>query len=303
MLSRNFRFLSTTSKTVTKGKVPSDKPTLTRPVRKALDNRPIIQEQRARNTALQSEAEAKNLDWRLVCSTILHRYPVITPDKEPWEVEYEKMEATIAEKHRELLIKELEGTPDSVLIEDKVLSKEEMLETLPFTPAPRITEADKTNDRHSLERRLTDSLFLIVRRNRGDFGWQFPQGKLQENETIADAAARILQRAGHADVDQFQGSVLSKKKPSPLLVPNNSYFVSKSPVGHYQYAYNPALQEKRKQFGARVFFTRAQYLGGSTLPVKISKKMYKDYAWIARDEVFEYFDPETAKFLYALLPY
>lgn len=252
---------------------------------------------------------------------------MITPDKEPWEVEYEKMEATIAEKHRELLIKELEGTPDSVFIEDKVLSREELLETLPFTPAPRVTEAgilflfhfletyhflkyfcylffsDKNNDRRSLERRLTESLFLIVRRNRDDFGWQFPQGKLQENETISDAAARILQRAGHADVDQFQGSALSKKKPSPLLVPQNSYFVSNSPVGHYQYAYNPALQEKRKQFGARVFFTRAQYLGGSTLPVKISKKLYKDFAWIARDEVFEYFDPETAKFLYSLLPY
>lgn len=43
--------------------------------------------------------------------------------------------------------------------------------------------SDATNDRRSLERRLQDSLYLIVKRNRADFSWQFPQGKVLDDET------------------------------------------------------------------------------------------------------------------------
>jgi large subunit ribosomal protein L46 len=55
---------------------------------------------------------------------------------------------------------------------------------MPFTPAPRTTEADMNNDRKSMDRRLQDSLFLIVKRSRNDHQWQFPQGKWVENETM-----------------------------------------------------------------------------------------------------------------------
>ena len=55
---------------------------------------------------------------------------------------------------------------------------------MPFKPASRITEADTNNDRKSLDRRLQDSLFLIVKRNRNDNSWQFPQGKLLAEETM-----------------------------------------------------------------------------------------------------------------------
>ena len=41
---------------------------------------------------------------------------------------------------------------------------------------------DTNNDRRSLERRLQDSLFLIVKRNRSDNSWQFPQGKILDDE-------------------------------------------------------------------------------------------------------------------------
>ena len=45
-----------------------------------------------------------------------------------------------------------------------------------------ITIIDTNNDRRSLERRLQDSLFLIVKRNRSDNSWQFPQGKILDDE-------------------------------------------------------------------------------------------------------------------------
>lgn len=63
---------------------------------------------------------------------------------------------------------------------------------MPFTPASRTTEADLKNDRHSIDRRLQDSLFLIVKRNRGDNQWQFPQGKWAEGETMRLVSAPLL---------------------------------------------------------------------------------------------------------------
>lgn len=172
---------------------------------------------------------------------------------------------------------------------------------MPFKPAPRITEAgtlnsfesshlcnlkqtksltiDEKNDRHSMERRLQESLFLIVKRNRGDFSWQFPQGRLTGEESLRAGAERVFERA---------------------VGKTRRWFVGNAPVGHYQYEYPAAVQQKRKNFGAQLFFYRAQYLAGN---LKLNTKLYKDYAWIARDEVHEYFDKDTADYLSHLLPY
>jgi hypothetical protein len=57
------------------------------------------------------------------------------------------------------------------------------------------------------------------------------------------------------------------------------YFIGNAPVGHYCYEYPKALQEKRGNFGAKVFFHRAQLISGT---VKLQTKLYTDYAWIAR---------------------
>lgn len=43
---------------------------------------------------------------------------------------------------------------------------------------------DEANDRRSPERKLANSLFLVVKRNREKCPWQFPQGKWLEGETL-----------------------------------------------------------------------------------------------------------------------
>lgn len=68
---------------------------------------------------------------------------------------------------------------------------------MPFVPASRTTEAgmimlvsnfsphlDLTNNRRSTERKCAESLYLIVKRNRKDNPWQFPQGKWLEGESL-----------------------------------------------------------------------------------------------------------------------
>jgi len=149
---------------------------------------------------------------------------------------------------------------------------------MPFKPASRITEADLTNDRRSLDRKLPHSLFLIVKRNRSDHEWQFPQGKLLDGENFRTTAERVIDRA------------VGKTK---------RWFLGNAPIGHYCYEYPSAMQQQRGNAGAKVFFYRAQLYTGT---VKLNTKLYKDYAWIARDEVYEYFDKDTAEYLHYILP-
>lgn len=110
-----------------------------------------------------------------------------------------------------------------------------------------------------MDRRLQDSLFLIVKRNRNDKSWQFPQGKfMSEDQHMRGTAERVVDRA------------IGRTK---------RFFLSNTPIGHYCYPYADTLQEKRGNFGAKVFFYRAQFLTGK---VKLQTKLYTDYAWIAR---------------------
>lgn len=119
--------------------------------------------------------------------------------------------------------------------------------------------SDLTNDRRSLERRLDDSLFLIVKRNRKDNSWQFPQGKWVEGETMRDTAERVLYRA---------------------VGKNRFWFPGNCPMGHFCYEYPEELKKQRKNFGAKLFFHRAVLLPNTRL--KIETRLYTDYAWIAR---------------------
>lgn len=133
---------------------------------------------------------------------------------------------------------------------------------MPFKPASRITQADIDNNRRSMDRRLADSLILIVKRNRSDFSWQLPQSKMLPRETLRASAERVVKRAGGPKVC--------------------TWFVGNAPIGHYKYEYSEALQKKRKVFGAHVFFLRMQLLKKDS--VVVPKKYFSDYAWIARYE-------------------
>lgn len=250
----------------------------TRPVKKLRDKREIVVTQRARNADLEAKAAAKQLEWRVVGASILHRYPIITKEAAPYEVEMQKLQDKLDAKKRDWLSDQLKGT-DAHIFPDENPSYEDILESMPFQPAPRETEADATNDRRSLDRRLQDSLFLIVKRNRKDNAWQFPQGKWLQDETIRQTQERVMDRAAGK---------------------TERWFNSNSPNGHYLYEYPPAVQETRKSFGAKIFYGRCQFISGT---VKLQTKLYTDFAWVARDEMKDYFDADQAHFLDTLLPY
>lgn len=77
------------------------------------------------------------------------------------------------------------------------------------------------------------------------------------------------------------------------------WFVSNAPIGYVCYAYPKEMQQQRKQYGAKVFFYRAQLIEGN---MKLETRLYTDMAWISRDEVGEYFNEDMAEYMTELLP-
>lgn len=137
-------------------------------------HRPIIQKLRAHNETHEAAAAAAGLEWRHMVATVLHRYPTITPDQEPWEIANYQMNEELTDFKRAWFLDQVAGTKAD-FIGDVNPSYEEIIGALPFTPAPRFSEADQKNDMRSTERRQAESAFLIVKRNREGNAWQFPQ--------------------------------------------------------------------------------------------------------------------------------
>jgi len=136
-------------------------------------------------------------------------------------------------------------------------------------PASRITADDKANNRKSLNRKLDERVYLIVKKTRSEHAWQFPQGLNEKEETLRKTAER--------EFKEECGSTLKV------------YFISNAPIGFVWYTYSPEIQQKTDSCGAKVFFYGAQYLSGQ---VTLDNKELIDYLWVSRDELKEYFSKD-----------
>ena len=86
----------------------------------------------------------------------------------------------------------LEGTD---AFEDLQEARETELQA--FQPASRETEADRSDDRKSLHRKLDRVLYLLVKKPRSDHAWQMPQGGLEEGESLLEVSAVIEMCEAH----------------------------------------------------------------------------------------------------------
>ncbi|RKP26320.1 NUDIX hydrolase domain-like protein, partial [Syncephalis pseudoplumigaleata] len=135
---------------------------------------------------------------------------------------------------------------------------------------PRDALFDSKDSRQSLNRALKDNLYLVVKRDRSRYQWQFPQGGLEADELLHQAAKRELAEECGRDMDVW--------------------FVGRRPVGFHQYAY-PAEHIKAcpEHDGAKVFFMRAHIFAGQA---KVDGKEAVDFAWLTRQELAQTFEPD-----------
>lgn len=62
-----------------------------------------------------------------------------------------------------------------------------------FTPADRITEADRSNDLKSTDRKLDSTLYLLVKQSiEGRDHWVLPQATWEQGETLRQVACLLL---------------------------------------------------------------------------------------------------------------
>ncbi|XP_078097443.1 large ribosomal subunit protein mL46 isoform X2 [Mustelus asterias] len=136
-----------------------------------------------------------------------------------------------------------------------------------FIVANRIQEADKKNDRSTLNRRLDEKLTLLVKEKVGDEEiWLLPQSEWKSGETLRQTAERTL-------------SILSGNELQAA-------FLGNAPAGFYKYKYPKAMRTS-DTVGAKVFFFKALLMNGD-----LKTKRKGDYVWVTKSELKDYLKPK-----------
>ncbi|KGQ10293.1 54S ribosomal protein L17 [Beauveria bassiana D1-5] len=141
----------------------------------------------------------------------------------------------------------------------EVIAPEDLVEAP--APVPRTTEADERNDVRRLDRKLDQTLYLVVK---GEDGWGFPADVLTESENLHVAAKRVLEQAAGVNM--------------------NTWIVGRVPVAHLidepAFAADGAVQKK----GRKTFFLRGRIMAGQA-DLKDNALGYTDFKWLTRDEL------------------
>lgn len=127
-----------------------------------------------------------------------------------------------------------------------------------WQPAPRETQADKDNDRKSLDRALDKSLYLIVKKNRKDHAWQLPQTDWRHGETMRGVSYLPSRMLFHSSLWSWKNELTCSLQTVEREVKEDlgagvvAYFISNAPCGVYNYNYAKEAQDKYKSESAKV---------------------------------------------------
>lgn len=219
---------------------------------------------------LNRVAKRQNQQWKIKLGLMIERLPVVTEEDEDWELDYMYMKAHYDRERSIVYPKEILGFGDPM--EDEILTKEELIESLPegFKPAPRITEEDKNNIIQSLNRKLSQRVYLAIRPD-DKSGWSLPITDLDgtKEETFVDGVKRFIQ--SNKMLQDLEIRCLSN---CPMVVDTLKYDEE-----------DKGLTENGAYFGEKVFYMRVQYEDGSVDEKKVDKSKMSDWGWLGRSEM------------------
>lgn len=248
--------------------------------------------------------------WSHKMSLVVTRPPILAPLPEEWEVKYnewrERYDAPINAQIPSIQplldedpAKKSDASGTNVKLTEadlanmdeeqkqRALRAEEIAaaarEEAVVKVGERITKADKENDRKSLRRKLDEQLYFIVKKNRADHSWQFPQVPLPVDVTNETKQLRDFASDGANAVGGASAQL---------------YMVGNAPAGVYSYPFSSTNQKSLDTYGAKLFFYRGYYIQGD-----ISRpSRYVDHAWVTKSELKEYIqDPELYNYLGGIL--
>ena len=139
-----------------------------------------------------------------------------------------------------------------------------------YKPAPRITEEDKNNIIQSLNRKLSERVYLALCPN-DNSGWSLPITDLncEKGETFVDGVKRFIQ--SNKMLQDLEIRCLSN---CPMVVD----------VIKYDEA-DKGQTENGTYFGEKIFYMRVQYEGGTVDADKVDKSKMSDWGWLERSEI------------------
>ncbi|ORZ03742.1 NUDIX hydrolase domain-like protein [Syncephalastrum racemosum] len=131
----------------------------------------------------------------------------------------------------------------------------------------------ENNDTRCLDRISDQATYLVVRKPRKDNAWQFPQGGVDKDETVVQAALRELREECGQDIK--------------VRLKDDNH-----PCGSYEYLYPPHFQRWADLDGNKVEYIRAEWMAGQCQPDKIE---IVDFAWLTAEELKKIIESPTYK--------
>ncbi|KAL9264609.1 Large ribosomal subunit protein mL46-like protein [Drosera capensis] len=207
---------------------------------------------------------AAGSEEKIVASVLFERLPVVVPKIDPVVYAFQEFSFRWQQQYRR-------AYPEEFYKKHEPRGKGDY--QIDYVPAPRITEADKTNDRRSLQRALDSRLYLLLHGPAygapdGKPVWHFPEKIYGTEETLRKCAESALE------------SILGDL--------SHTYFVGNAPMGHMVVQPSDSAPDLPP---FKRFFFKSQVI--ATNKFNISK--CDDYVWVTKDELIEFF-PEQAEF-------
>mmetsp|Transcript_65856 Transcript_65856/g.148593 ORF Transcript_65856/g.148593 Transcript_65856/m.148593 type:complete len:330 (+) Transcript_65856:50-1039(+) len=227
----------------------------------------IVKKHEARHMDLESRASALGLKWDIAATTIVERCPVLIPDSPQWEDDFERLSDSLAYyKHRDWPEGLGPRHPDNPLSDEEAAP--------PFELAPRVTTADGTGDTRTMDRALTQTLFLVLKSKEGG-DWKLPMAVQRPGEMLGAASVRAVAEA----LDTSNSSC------APLRL----FHFKRQPMGHLFEEYGGETQGETKRFGVKRFIYSALVIDPyetifSDKPMAL-KAPYSDFSWLTKEEL------------------
>lgn len=267
----------------------------------------------------QFDEEAKRgVSWRLNGAVVCERYPLVSPDMEDWEFEFQEWRQ---EKFNEVAI-DINRDVDDVEVDDGLSKRQRKRKKNKERKDPNAREASASRgsskpseDKEFLDKQAEQEKLQADKEDleeEEEFGAKMEEllADTLPRVTADDAAnnRRSLNRAlphrlflllqdkasgkwnfpmGRWSEGQTMRECAESEFRKAVGDDLDAWVIGNAPSGHTKVHYN----EPRDGFhGEKTFFYRAQYLGGE---LKYDDQLVNDFVWVTKDEISEYLEEDT----------
>lgn len=169
----------------------------------------------------------------------------------------------------------------------------------------RITEADVSNDRTTVNRRLQKYVYLLVKKKDPEsdqIKWFFPRMLKPDTNNNGNSNSTEVEIDNNRSLKDF--AVESIGNDVGIQVQDKLYVYGNGPSAYHIEEYNESKKAETGYFGVKTFFYKSQVWGQAEDPPIVLNSDVLEYAWVAQDEIEEYLkedDEDFAKYMSKVL--